>query len=241
MHCLLNNIKIVLCDTSHNGNIGAAARAMKTMGLMNLVLVAPVAKPDDHSLALACNAKDVVENAYITDSLEDAISDTTLNIALTARKREFGDRLHTPKEITPEVFDVISRNEKIAFVFGAERTGLTIHQLERCNRLVTIPGNPDYFSLNLAQAVQIICYEIYSTYNPNIDYLKRQVVMSSANDNLGILNHLDQILKNINYYQNKNADRVYRRLQNILHKANLEREEVDLIRGILRSIEKKFY
>ncbi len=236
----LDNIKIVLCDTSHNGNIGSAARAMKTMGLTNLILVSPLIKPDDHSLALACNARDVVENALITNSLDDAINNATLTIAMTARKREFSDKLYTPKEITSEVFNTIACGEKVAFVFGAERTGLTINQLERCNRLVTIPGNPEYFSLNLAQAVQIICYEIYSTYNPNIDYLKRETVMSTANDNIGILNHLDQILKNIDYYKNKNASRVYRRLQKIIHKACLEREEVDLIRGILRKIEQKF-
>ena len=158
---LLNNIKIVLCNTSHNGNIGSSARAMKTMGIFNLILVSPEVMPDDHSIALACNARDIIETAIITDSLDEAIGDCTLTIALTSRKRELSSHLATPKEITPEIFTTISHNEKVAIVFGAERTGLTIEQLEKCNRLVTIPGNPDYFSLNLAQAVQIICYEIY--------------------------------------------------------------------------------
>lgn len=234
---ILNNISIVLCNTTHNGNIGSAARAMKTMGLHKLVLVAPAVRPDDHSMALASNARDVVENAWIVDTLEAALNDTSLAFAMTARKREFNQHLATPRESIDEIFSTIHNEEKVAIVFGCERSGLTIQQLELCNRLVTIPGNPEYFSLNLAQAVQIMAYEIYSNYNSKVDHLKTEAKKSSFADNQGILNHLQQILTSIDYYKNKNSEITGRRLQNIIHKANLERDEVDLIRGILRKIE----
>jgi tRNA/rRNA methyltransferase len=233
----LNNIKIVLCNTSHNGNIGSAARAMKTMGIHNLILVSPQTLPDDHSLALSSNAKDVVENAKILDTLDEAIIDANIAIALTARQREFSQNLMTPKEIMPEVFDVLAHQGKVAFVFGSERAGLTIQQLEKCNRMATIPGNPQYFSLNLAQAVQIICYEIYSNFNPDLSYLISETKDATIADNLGVLNHLDKILSQLDFYKNKNYDRTIRKLRHIIHKANLEREEVDLLRGILNKIE----
>ncbi len=233
----LNSISIILCNTTHNGNIGSAARAMKTMGLSKLVLVDPVAKLDDHALALASNARDVVTNAWIVPTLHEALKDTSLAFAMTARKREFNAHLATPKESITEIFATIHNQEKVAIVFGCERSGLTIEQLELCNRLITIPGNPEYFSLNLAQAVQIMAYEIYSNYNNNLEYLKTDIKKSTFEDNQGILNHLDKILNAINYYEYKNPQLTQRKLQNIIYKANLEREEVDLLRGILRKIE----
>lgn len=234
---ILNNIRVVLCDTSHNGNIGSAARAMKTMGITDLYLVSPKTMPDDHSLALSCNAREVVTNAKIVDSLDDALLNTTLAFATTSRRREFNQHLFTPKEIIPEVFNAINKAEKIALVFGAEKTGLTIPQLEKCNRLLTIPGNPDYFSLNLANAVQIICYEIYANFNSDLSRLKADSTqMAKFEDNQGIISHLDTILSKIDFY--KNQDRTIRNLQNIINKANLTRDEVDLLRGILGKIEK---
>lgn len=235
---MLDNISVILCNTSHNGNIGSAARAMKTMGISNLVLVNPVAAVDDHTIALACNASDVVKNAKILTSLDEALSDTVLAIGMTSRKREYTPHLTTPKGIIPEIFATITVNSKVAIVFGSERFGLSIEELEKCNRLVTIPGNPEYFSLNLAQAVQIMCYEIYSQYNGSIAHLEQSVTLSSYADNQGILNHLETILDKTEY-KNKDAIRTRRRLQNILHKASLEREDVDLLRGMLRAIEVK--
>ncbi|MCC2644985.1 MAG: tRNA ((32)/uridine(32)-2-O)-methyltransferase TrmJ [Burkholderiales bacterium] len=233
---MLNNIKIVLCNTSHNGNIGSAARAMKTMGILNLVLVNPVAIPDDHTMALACNAADVVREAKIVTTLEEALSDTVLAIGMTSRKREYTPHLTTPKGIIPEIFSSIASGDKTAIVFGSERFGLSIEELEKCNRLVTIPGNPEYFSLNLSQAVQIMCYEVYNKYNGSVAHLEQNTRLGSFADNQGILNQLELILSYANY-KNKDPIRTRRRLQNILHKANLEREDVDLLRGMLKAIE----
>lgn len=236
---ILNNIRIVLCNTSHNGNIGSAARAMKTMGITDLFLVSPNVMPDDHTLALSCNARDVVNNAKIVDTLDEALADTTLAFATTSRRREFNQHLFTPKESIPEIFTTINQKQKIAIVFGAEKTGLTIQQLEKCNRLLTIPGNPKYFSLNLANAVQIVCYEIYANFNSDLSHLKDHgIIKANFDDNQGVLSHLNNILNRIDFYKNKNNERTLRNLQHVINKANLERDEVDLLRGILGKIEK---
>ena len=118
---MLHNISIILCNTTHNGNIGSAARAMKTMGLFNLSLVAPVVVIDDEAYALASNARDVVENAQIFTTLEEALQDTTLAYALTSRRREFNHHLATPKECVNEILTT-ALSEKIAIVFGSERS-----------------------------------------------------------------------------------------------------------------------
>ena len=235
----LNNIQIILCNTSHTGNIGSAARAMKTMGLFNLTLVSPLVQPDDHSLALSCNAKDVVTNAKIIDNLDDAISNSHLVIAMTGRKREFNDRLHTPKEIIPEILESITSNQQVSIVFGNEQSGLTSEQQEKCNRLVTIPGNPQYFSLNLAQAVQIMCYEIYSNYNPNLEHLINPVQKTNQQDIQHLLHNWQETLNAVEFDKHKNMERVMRRLQQILHKADLEREEADLLHGMFKKIRQK--
>lgn len=232
----LQQIKVILCNTSHAGNIGAAARAMKTMGLTKLILVDPLIKADDHSLALACNAREVVENAQYVPHLSDALAECHLAIAMTGRKREFNDRLQTPKQLLPEILTALETNLQLALVFGNEQHGLTIPQLELCNRLVTIPGNPAYFSLNLAQAVQIIAYEIYSNYAPNLQHLINPIQKANLGDSQYLLASLDQIMTTTKYYQHKNKDRVLRRLQKILHKADLEREEADLLHGVLNKI-----
>lgn len=239
MKNILDNIRIILCETSHNGNIGSVARAMKTMGVTNLFLVSPKVMPDDHTLALSCNARDVINNAKIVDTLDEALLGTTLAFATTSRRREFNQHLFTPKESLPDIFNAINQGQKIAIVFGAERTGLTISQLEKCNRLLTIPGNPEYFSLNLANAVQIICYEIYANHNGDLSHLKdNEKIKASFEDNQRLLTHFDDILHKIDFYKNKNNERTLRNLQHIINKSDLERDEIDLLRGILNQIAK---
>lgn len=235
---LLDQIQIILCNTSHPGNIGSAARAMKTMGLTKLTLLSPLTMPDDHSLALACNAKDVVEQCLLVQELDLALTNSTLTIAMTGRKREFNDRLYTPKEIIPQIFEAIGAQQQVSIVFGNETNGLNITQLEKCNRLVSIPGNPAYFSLNLAQAVQIICYEIYSHYNANLEYLKKPIARATHLDIQHLLSKWNELLGLSNFYTSKNQIRTMRRLQQIIHKADLEKDEADLIHGMLNSLKK---
>ena len=159
-------------------------------------------------------------------------------MALTARRREFNTHLQTPRAIMPEILATIDNQQKVALVFGAEKTGLSIEQLEQCNRLVTIPANPEYSSLSLAQAVQILCYELYTSYNSSVDHLKNTPKLATIDDNQGILQHLQHILTKTGYHF-KNQTITQRNLQKIIYQINLERHEVDLVRGILSHIERK--
>jgi tRNA/rRNA methyltransferase len=236
---ILNNVSIILCNTSHNGNIGAVARAMKTMGLVHLVLVAPSVEIDDHSYAVATHAYDILSDTKIVTHLNEVISDKTLVYATTTRKREFNDTLTTPAKCKYEILAAINNGEKIAIVFGSEKSGLTIEQLEQCNRLVTIPGNPNYSSLNLAQAVQIFAYEIFSTLDTSIKHLSTKRNMATIDENQGVLMHITSLLNDSYYFNATNRHLTIRRLQNILHKASLDKEEINLIRGMLQLGNKK--
>ncbi len=232
---ILDNISIILCNTSNSGNIGTSARAMKTMGLYNLVLVSPEAKIDDYCYALSTNASDILDNCVVVDNLNQALSKKTLAFAMTARKREFNYFLQTPCEAGPDIISAISNGSKVAIVFGCEKSGLTIEQLEQCNRMITIPANLQFSSLNLSHAVQIIAYEIFKQFNGNIDHLKKikNKKKSTIADNQGVITHIDNLLDKTNYFDNKNRDLVLRRLKYIINKADLNQNEVKLIRGML--------
>lgn len=234
---VLKNVCIVLCNTSHSGNIGSTARAIKTMGITNLILVSPVVEIDEVAYSLASNAKDILEQAVIVDTLEEAIQDSSLALALTARKREFNQNLYTPREIIPEVINHISQNHKVSIVFGSEKSGLTINQLEKCNRLVTIPANPVYSSLNLAQAVQIICYELYSQINTGLPSLKDTPDVATLSQIEGVIASLNNLLSNKKFFTENSMDITKRRLRNIIYKANLTQKEVHLLRGIFKHLE----
>lgn len=227
-----DNITFVLCNTTHSGNIGSSARAIKTMGFKNLSLVSPEAKCDSYAYALASNATDILDNIKIYNNLKEAIENCNLAYALSARKREFDSHIQTPREMTKEIFS--ANNYNIAIVFGAEKTGLRIDQLELCNRLVTIPANPLYTSLNLAQAVQIIAYELFvNKINNNIRKQQATII-----ENLNLINELDKLLSKSNYYKQNKSNITRRRIQNILFKTNLNSKEVDLILGILKLLNK---
>ena len=159
---LLSRIRVVLCRPSHPGNIGAAARAMKTMGLADLRLVAPRTFPDPEADARATGAVDLLERAKIHDSLPDALAGTVLAIALSARRRDLGPPPDVPREMVARLLAEAEQGD-VALVFGNESVGLTNEEIQRCHAAVTIPTNPEFSSLNLGAAVQVLCYEIHMT------------------------------------------------------------------------------
>lgn len=166
---MLQNIRIVLVETSHSGNIGSAARAMKTMGLSNLYLVSPKSV-DEQSIALAAGADDVVRNAHIVDTFEQAIEDCSLVIGTSARLRHLQSTLIEPRECAEKAS---THQGQVAIVFGRERVGLTNEELLKCHYHLNIPANPEYSSLNLAMAVQLVSYEMrmaFLTKNKNGKY-----------------------------------------------------------------------
>ena len=157
---MLNNIRIVLVRTFHPGNIGSAARAMKTMGLSDLVLVNPVDFPSDQALKMAASADDVLNNALVVDSLYDALKDCHVVVASSVRQRSYDLPELSPEQSTRLLLENAA-TDKVALLFGPERMGLTNEDLQWATQRVSIPTHPDYSSLNLAAAVQILCYEIY--------------------------------------------------------------------------------
>ena len=156
----LHNIKIILVETTHPGNIGASARAMKTMGLGALRLVNPKLFPSADATVRAAGADDILSEAEIYDSLADAVGDCKYLYGTSTRKRSLQCEVLSPESATNEIINVMDNDINIGIVFGRERTGLTNSELDLCNKMVAIPTNPEFSSLNIASAVQIICYEI---------------------------------------------------------------------------------
>ncbi|MCP9759385.1 RNA methyltransferase [Aquitalea sp. S1-19] len=234
----LKNIRVVLTRTSHPGNIGSAARAMKTMGLTRLYLVEPKVFPSPEADTLASGAVDVLEQATVVASLAEALSGVTVACALTSRRRELTTPLAVPREATPELVARAQAGEQVALVFGNETFGLSIGEVEQCNRLVTIAGNPDYFSLNLAMAVQVMCYELFSHSGFEMDYLKPAGEPATLDEVEGLCGHLAQAMDDIGYFRRRNSERLMRRMRTLFGRAGLERDEIDILRGFCKQIER---
>lgn len=255
----LDNIRIVLVRTSHPANIGSAARAMKTMGLRRLDIVAPnlmqtpmteappqfdPAKPQDfrlpeESFILASGAADVLENARVSATLSEAVGDTVLACALTSRKRELTASLQTPRDLVPELLREAAAGRQVALVFGNETFGLSIEEVQCCNRLMTISGNPDYFSLNLAQAVQVVSYEIFSQVGLPMDYLEAEMHPATHEQITGMVAHMESLMNDIGFFNRRNGERMVRRMQSLFARAGTETEDVDLLRGFFNTVKKK--
>ncbi len=234
----LKNIRVVLARPNHPGNIGSAARAMKTMGLSRLYLVEPKVFPSDEANTLASGAVDLLERATVVSSLAEALADVTVACALTSRRRELTTPLSTPRQTTPELIARARDGEQVALVFGNETFGLSIEEVEQCNRLVTIPGNPDYFSLNLAMAVQVMTYELFSHTGVDVEYLRADGETATQGEVDGMCGHLEQAMGEIGYFERRNGERLMRRMRTMFHRAGLLREEIDILRGFYKQVQR---
>lgn len=231
----LARFRVVLSHTSHPGNIGSTARAMKTMGFTHLYLVNPKEYPSDTATSLACNADDVLNGAIVVNTLEEALAGTSMQVAMTARRRELTQPLQTPRQLVPELIAHAKQGGEIALVYGTEMSGLTIDEVRQCNRLVTIPTNPDYSSLNLAQAVQVLCYELRATLLDDVSYLVEPRNLASHEYIESFFKHLEETLIAIDFLNPAHPKRLMPRLRRLFVRAVLEQEEVDILRGILRA------
>jgi len=239
----LDNIKIVLVETSHTGNMGSAARAMKTMGLTNLCLVNPIIKPDSQSISLAAGASDIIKNAHICSSLTQAIADCNLVIGTSARSRSLQWPNLTPKVCADKIVQQ-ALNSKVALVFGRERVGLTNDELQKCDYHVSIPANPDYSSLNLAMSVQVLCYEIRMSMLNTQDLTSNSIEVAEVDfptnaDIERFYQHLQQTLLNTGFINANHPGQVMGRLRRLFTRAHVEQQELNILRGILTSIDKK--
>ncbi|WP_366940405.1 tRNA (cytosine(32)/uridine(32)-2'-O)-methyltransferase TrmJ [uncultured Gilliamella sp.] len=239
----LDNIKIVLVETSHTGNMGSAARAMKTMGLTNLCLVNPIIKPDSQSISLAAGASDIIKNAHICSSLAQAIADCNLVIGTSARSRSLQWPNLTPKVCADKIVQQ-ALNSKVALVFGRERVGLTNDELQKCDYHVSIPANPDYSSLNLAMSVQVLCYEIRMSMLNTQDLTSNSIEAAEVDfptnaDIERFYQHLQQTLLKTGFINANHPGQVMGRLRRLFTRAHVEQQELNILRGILTSIDKK--
>jgi tRNA (cytidine32/uridine32-2'-O)-methyltransferase len=241
-----SRVRIVLVNSSHPGNIGSAARALKTMGLSQLVLVAPLQFPHGQATAMASGADDILANARVCADLPEALHGCVYVYASSARRREV-----SMPELDARSFAADARQRaltgEIAVVFGSERVGLTNEQIELCQCLVQIPSNPAYASLNLAAAVQILSYEL--RYAALADSSTQEIIAPrlrlagsspalehkpATNDQLeGFFAHLAKVLGEIGFYGTKNPPAVLRRLRRIYQRAAPDEREVRILRGIL--------
>lgn len=229
---IFNNIRIVLCQTSHPGNIGSAARAMKTMGLKHLYLVKPNTFPDAHATALATGAADLLDSAIVTETLSEALVGCAFAIGLSARKRNLSHQLVNVREAALEA-KKIATSQSVALVFGTEMSGLSNAELDCCQLLAMVPANPEYSSLNLAAAVQVVCYELrMAILEGKLD--NEYATELATNEAIeGFYTHLEETLLKIGYINPRAPKKLMERIRRIYARARLEKEEVNLLRGIL--------
>ena len=233
---MLQNIRIVLVETSHSGNIGSAARAMKTMGLSNLYLVSPKSV-DEQSITLAAGADDVVRNAHIVDTFEQAIEDCSLVIGTSARLRHLQSTLIEPRECAEKAS---THQGQVAIVFGRERVGLTNEELLKCHYHLNIPANPEYSSLNLAMAVQLVSYEMRMAFlakeRTESTLSTIENIYPTAQEMEYFFAHTEQVYQSLGFIQNQGVIQKLRRLYN---RSYLEKNELNILRGMLSAVEKR--
>jgi TrmH family RNA methyltransferase len=233
---LLSHIKIVLVETSHSGNIGATARAMKNMTMTNLCLVKPKLFPCAEATARAAGSDDLLARAVVYDSLSEAVADCQLVIGASARGRSISWPELTPREVAEKVV-VPKAKQKVAIVFGRENSGLKNHELDLCQFLLRIPCNSEYSSLNVAAAVQVVCYELFvatGIKNDSIVGDKGEEPLATATQMELFYEHLHQTLLDIDFLRPDKAKSMMRRLRRIYNRTLLDSKEVDILRGILR-------
>ena len=235
----LSNIRIVLIQTSHPGNIGSAARAMKTMGLSDLCLVKPKHFPDPQASIMSSNADDILQTATLVNDLQQAVADCHIVIGTSARhQRTLSWNTFNPRHCGEFVGENLAKNKKIALVFGRERTGLSNEELSICHHLVHIPTNPDYSSLNIASAVQILSYECRMgsvDIQPLSDALDEEII--SANDMDGFYQHLENALIEVEFLDPDNPRYLMPRLRRLYGRIEVTRSELSLLRGMLSAFQ----
>lgn len=247
-----DQIRIVLVETSHSGNIGAVARAMKNMALGSLWLVNPASFPDETSYARAAGASNVLDNARVVSSLDEAIADCVCVMGTSARGRKIPWPVMAPPDAAARASEHAQAGP-VALVFGRENHGLSNEELQRCHYHIHIPSNPDYSSLNLSMAVQVMCYELRMHYLRGLEggegspYLKPMAAPGDAGwdvppapvkDVEGFFEHLEQVLVDVDFHRREKPGLLMTRLRRLFQRAKLDQTELNILRGVLTSVQK---
>ncbi|MBD3670860.1 MAG: RNA methyltransferase [Gammaproteobacteria bacterium] len=234
----LDKVRIVLIHTTHPGNIGAVARAMKNMNLSQLTLVAPRDFPSAEATARASGADDLLASAQVVESLDEALGDCAVIYGTSARLRSLRWPQVEPRQAAARIAGE-SDTAQVAILFGREHSGLTNEELERCHYLLNIPANPDYSSLNIAAACQVVSYELMMASRAETRPLEdTESELATAEEVEGFHQHLEQTLIRLEYLDPETPRQLMRRLRRLYHKARLEKIEVNILRGILKATQK---
>ncbi len=239
---LFQGVKIILVETSHPGNIGAAARAMKNMGLTELVLVNPLRFPDEKAIFRSASASDVVEQALVVSTVDEAIADCQLVIGTSARDRRIPWPMLSPRECGDRVSHESAEGNKVGLMFGREASGLKNDELQKCQFHVNIPTGEAYSSLNLAMAVQVICYEILQGRMMQAD--KASAIDNwdqpdaSAEELEHFFGHLEETLIQVGFHDPENPRQLLTRLRRMFNRIRPDKMEISILRGFLSAINK---
>ncbi|HTV98194.1 MAG TPA: RNA methyltransferase [Steroidobacteraceae bacterium] len=231
---MVAQVRIVLIDPSHPGNIGSVARAMKNMALDDLVLVRPRSFPHAEADALAAGADDVLANARVAANLAEAIADCGFVAGTTSRPRSYTWEFMTPRDVAARIVGLPQEN-RAALLFGSERYGLATEDLGHCNALVRIPANPAYCSLNLAMSVQLLAYELLLAREQPHSRVQLDSPLASCADMEHFYAHLRQVLGEIEFEDRTGY--LMERLRRLFNRAQLDRNEVNIMRGILSAVQ----
>ena len=231
---LLTRIRIVLVEPQHPGNIGAAARAMKTMGLRELALVRPEKFPHKDASDMAVGAADLLEGAGVYSNLQTAIADCGYVVGASARLRSLAHNTLTPRELGPKLAGEIGG--RIALLFGNERVGLSNDDLEACHALVSVPADPEFRVLNLAMAVQIIAYELRQAALPELPN-KPEHLPVDQNEMELFFQHLERVLVEVKFLNPEHPRQLMRRLRRLYGRAAPDENEMNILRGILAAVQ----
>jgi tRNA (cytidine32/uridine32-2'-O)-methyltransferase len=233
-HSLLSRIRIVLVEPQHPGNIGAAARAMKTMGLHDLALVRPQKFPHKDAADMAVGAVDLLERAAVFADLRQAVADCAYVVGSSARLRSLPHNTTTPRELAPRLAREVAG--RIAIVFGPERVGLSNDNFELCHELVSVPADPEFRVLNLASAVQILCYELRLAAGAALPAAPERQPVNQEEMEL-FYEHLERVLVAIRFLNPEHPRQLMRRLKRMYARAAPDENEMNILRGILAAIE----
>lgn len=240
---MLKNIRIVLVNTSHPGNIGAAARAMKNMGLSDLCLVEPRKFPHRDAEARAAGATDILENARVVDDLDEALSDCQLVVGASARSRTIPWPIVNPRELAAIVAP-LTEDVRVAVLFGREDRGLTNDELQRCHHHVHIPVNEEFSSLNIAAAVQVITYELRMAKLSSVQEVRPQwgtdwdVELADNRELERLFEHLEQTLTEVDFLDPEKPRNLMPRLRRLFLRSIPDKIEVNILRGMLTAVQK---
>lgn len=234
-----SNIRIVLINTSHSGNIGAVARAMKNMCLSELYLVQPRQFPSEEATARASGADDVLQKAVVCENLDQALQGCGVVYGSSARLRTIRWPQVDPRQAAEQIA-AESESGPVAILFGREHSGLTNDELERCHYLLNIPANSDYSSLNIAAACQVVAYELMmaSQLETPDSTIGEVIELATADEVEGLHQHLQETLIRLEYLNPQQPKQLMRRLRRLYHKAHLEKIELNILRGILTATQK---